>query len=69
MCSAVHTSERAQFGDCRFLAYSKDTMNHRVHIFIEMNRVSVPAHSAGAYNATLLVMVNVEKRRGVHHPP
>jgi hypothetical protein len=34
--------------------------NHRVHIFLEMKQgVSVSAHSAGAYTATLLVMVNV----------
>ncbi len=29
----------------------------------------MPAHSAGAYNATLLVMVNVIKGVGVHPPP
>jgi hypothetical protein len=31
------------------------------------NRVSVSAHSAGAYTATLLVMINV--KRGVGHTP
>jgi hypothetical protein len=30
----------------------------------ETGLVSVPAHSAGAYNATLLVMVNVMKGGG-----
>jgi hypothetical protein len=41
-------------------------MNHRVHIFTrdEIYRVSVSAHSAGAYTATLLVMVNVMKGGG-----
>ncbi len=37
---------------------------HRVHILVEMNRVSVSAHSAGAYTATLLVMVIVVKGGG-----
>ncbi len=48
--------------------------DHRVHIFTwdeTANRVSVSAHSAGAYTATLLVIVNVMKggRRAVHPPP
>jgi hypothetical protein len=48
-----------------------DAPDHRVHIFIEMNRVSVSAHSAGAYTATLLVRVNVMRGggRAVHPPP
>ncbi len=32
--------------------------------FLEMDRVNVSAHSAGAYTATLLVMVNVMKGGG-----
>ena len=38
--------------------------DHRVHILVEMKRVSVSAHSAGAYTATLLVMVMVVKGGG-----
>ena len=39
--------------------------DHRVHIFTrEEKRVSVSAHSAGEYTATLLVMVNVIKGGG-----
>jgi hypothetical protein len=38
---------------------------HRVHIFTrDETGVSVSAHSAGAYTATLLVMVNVMKGDG-----
>ncbi len=33
------------------------------------NMVSVSAHSAGAYTATLLVLVNVIRARGVRAPP
>ncbi len=43
---------------------------HRVHIFTrDGNRVSVSAYSAGAYTATLLVMVNVMKGSGRAPPP
>jgi hypothetical protein len=39
------------------------------YIFLlEINRVSVSAHSAGAYTATLLVMVNVMKGGGLAPP-
>jgi hypothetical protein len=41
-----------------------DRAIHRVHIFTRDNQVSVSAHSAGAYTATLLVMVNVMKGGG-----
>ena len=37
---------------------------HREHIFTRDNQVSVSAHSAGAYTATLLVIVNVMKGDG-----
>jgi hypothetical protein len=40
-------------------------VHHRVHIFPrDETGFSVSAHSAGAYTATLLVMVNVIKRDG-----
>jgi hypothetical protein len=39
-------------------------LEHRVHIFTRDDRVSVSAHSAGAYTATLLVNVNVMKGGG-----
>ncbi len=40
------------------------------YIFLlEMKQVSVSAHSAGAYTATLLVMVNVVKVDGRSPPP
>jgi hypothetical protein len=46
-----------------------DGFHHRVHIFLEMKQgYSVSAHSAGAYTATLLVMVNV-MRGGRRAPP
>jgi hypothetical protein len=39
--------------------------NHRVHIFTkDETNVSVSAHSAGAYTATLLAMVNVVEGGG-----
>ncbi len=42
---------------------------HTEYIFLlEMKQVSVSAHSAGVYTATLLVMVNVVKG-GRHAPP
>ncbi len=45
--------------------------DHRVHIFTtdETGLVYVSAHSAGAYTATLLVMVNVVKEGGRAPPP
>jgi hypothetical protein len=40
------------------------------HIFlIEIKQGYVSAHSAGAYTATLLVMVNVMNGVGMHPPP
>jgi hypothetical protein len=41
-----------------------DRAINKVHIFTRDNLVSVSAHSAGAYTATLLVMVNVMKGVG-----
>ena len=41
--------------------------DHRVHILVEMKQgqcITVSAHSAGAYTATLLVMVIVGKGGG-----
>ncbi len=38
------------------------------YLYKRWNRVSVSAHSAGAYTATLLMMVNVIKGVGVHPP-
>jgi hypothetical protein len=49
--------------------YPSHPWDHRVHISQRRNRVSVSAHSAGAYTATLLVMVNVIKRDGRAPPP
>ncbi len=45
--------------------------NHRVQIFTrdETGLVCLPMYSAGAYTATLLVMLNVMKDVGVHPPP
>ncbi len=45
---------------------SQGGLTHRVHTYLykRWNRVSVSAHSAGAYTATLLVMVNVIKGGG-----
>jgi hypothetical protein len=45
--------------------------DHRVHIFTrdETGLVYISAHSAGAYTATLLVMVNAMKGGGVDPPP
>ncbi len=40
-----------------------------VHTTEYMYRVSISAHSAGAYTATLYLMVNVVKGMGVHPPP
>ncbi len=37
---------------------------YRVHIFLEMKQASVSAHSAGAYTATLRLMVNIIKGGG-----
>ncbi len=39
------------------------------YLYKRWNRVSVSAHSAGAYTATLLVMVNVIKEGGRAPPP
>ncbi len=51
-----------------FLLYSLG-YPHRVHIFLyRWNRVSVSAHSAGAYTATLQVMVNVMRGGGRASP-
>jgi hypothetical protein len=47
-----------------FHCYSK----HRAHIWVEKNRGSVSALSAGAYTATLYVMITIVKG-GERAPP
>ncbi len=54
--------------------YTSLISHHRMYpqstyFYQRWNRVSVSAHSAGAYTATWLVMVNVVKGVGVHPPP
>ncbi len=45
-----------------------DRQVHRVHIFNRDATVSVSAHSAGAYTATLMVMVSVMTGGGLAPP-
>ncbi len=55
-----------------FVRFCFNIDDHRVHIFTtdETGLVYVSAHSAGAYTATLLVILNVVKEGGrAPHPP
>jgi hypothetical protein len=54
---------------CTFSGCGGVEITEYTYLYKRWNRVSVSNHSAGAYTATLLVMVNVIKGVGVHPPP